>query len=370
MLPKLRFSKSKKERPKIPLGWELLKDWCGKRLATSTRNSFEDSGVLRLKYDYFVDSHSKTFDCLLPLGGTPYVYELKTSRARGRLRDLRSKHRAENEKELPLASRIQVNFLREISTEFDPAQVNRAVEELADHPKSTLVCRYAADLLTGCWSGDEEKAGRLHTPFTRMPSAFRWAFPLDGERPVQIDVTNANPLILASGLCDELPLQSQGEGELFLDLCEDGSLYEFLTNLTNLDRDDAKHQFQMLLNDDRFQGNDVSEAFRTEFPEIHKWIVDYKLRKGRAAIQERCARRESAIVLPLVAELICKGISAISIHDAILTSKRYALEVADRLADAIEKKLGTGCTLKLSNATKEIDVRQYRPQALLVQSFQ
>lgn len=241
-----------------------------------------------------------------------------------------------------------------------------------------------------------DEFGRLHTPVTSLPKAFRWFITLDGEPLAGVDIQSSQPLFLglmardyalrgsSSGVFTDaqqgispyaLPgadggrVSEPGCGR-WLMLCEETDFYLSIRDRLdlNVSRDRVKSMlFGVLYGPNLVEGR-LLKHLRAEFPEIVECILATKevprlraewsrIREGRSypsawaafrreyrPIYGRLAcemqRVEAAFVFgQVVPRLQVMGVPVVTIHDSVLVP-RSLRAVAKEVVDGEFRKIG------------------------------
>lgn len=351
IIRRLRFTTGDKAAS-FEIGVNTFRKRCGRHQADKVLTLLADDGVIHLRKNHSAGRHTRQYTWHLALSGVPDVVQLSGRWARKRQEDAfreRLKRRSSLVDLSPQAY-VQVAFLAgKGSVGVDSILANAAALGLDSHPQSVCQWRVLQQLLTGNWCAKQKDRERLYTPVTWLSSPLRRTLTLQGNPVAQVDIANANPLIL-SALARKHIGNAAGS---FVLACEKGELYSILAADAGVGRHTAKRDVQRFLNSHnprQIQHADalpVSQSFQRLYPDVAGFI-DGLRRSGKGATFGLCSRQEAEIVLPLVADLIDAGTPALSIHDAVMATEKDAERVAGRLARRIRSILGTACTLKVT----------------------
>jgi hypothetical protein len=189
-----------------------------------------------------------------------------------------------------------------------------------------------------------DKYGRLHTNFTILKSTIRKNFlTIDGEETAEIDIKNSQPFFL-SNLISIINTKwvKKDEFILFKKLVDSGDLYDFIEkNLGMGDRSDAKDLMYRVLFGQNRKGSPSDEKFKSIFPTIHNFIRLYKKENcDYRILSHHLQKMESDLIFNKVIFRIMKShphIKVVTIHDSIITIKKYKDIVEGILLDEICK---------------------------------
>jgi len=246
----------------------------------------------------------------------------------------------------------------------------------------------AAQIRRGAFYATRCQYGRFHSTITGLKRAVRSQLIVDGERLIELDIANCQPLILgliASSRPKTQPTTPNTQPTTtnnqtnhysicrafltdqkvtnYIELCERGDLYEYLERRCRgrltlrdcipadrwhryatdrpLTRKDVKRQFLVMLFADvatttRMPLFDVVSA---EFPTVTDFILESK----RACYQDlarRCQQMESTMIIDGACGKILQAhpeATILTVHDAILTTKSDAEMVADYVRKEFER---------------------------------
>ena len=163
---------------------------------------------------------------------------------------------------------------------------------------------------------EDEFGGRFHSTITNMKKDLRQHLRVDGERLMEADVRNCQPLALVA------VLQEQGvDCPEYRRLCEEGTLYEFLADEAGVSREQAKRELIACT----FFGRNGSRsptktAFGKAFPKAARAIREIK-RKDYTELARRLQKAESSVIVRTACETLRKkhpGMFYTPIHDSIV----------------------------------------------------
>ena len=238
------------------------------------------------------------------------------------------------------------------------------------------------------WTPNVCQYGRFHTPLTRLLSDYRKGLRLDGQRVINLDLANSQPLFLSvlflkvlskqinnqfideqkdlrtcllnsenvSSLSVPFPIGPYTMGEVikddvreYIQLTQKGQLYEYLSTNSSLSRKEFKEK----LFKDVFYGKNrvrtkLMEDFERLFPNVFAFI-----RKVKRTNYERLAwvmqKEESRLMIDLVCGRLMKehpDVPILTIHDSIMTTPAKEDVVTDVIR-AEFAKLGLSPTIRV-----------------------
>lgn len=225
-----------------------------------------------------------------------------------------------------------------------PAAYHEA-EQLADRETKLLAYRGSIQaILDGYLDFNvDDFAGRVHTNFTRLKRELKKHVRIDGQRPVEVDIRNSQPLFLA--LC----LKANGvEDREYSELCEQGRLYDHIASLGGWTRDEAKEGLiATTFFGKNHQTNEVKRLFDRTFPAVAEYIRRTKA-KDYKRLSQQLQRAEAKYIIHGVCDRIRKERPATrltTIHDSILTTPEAAEYVMVVMAEEFAT-LGVGPRLE------------------------
>jgi len=257
--------------------------------------------------------------------------------------------------------------------------VEAAIQSGVDPDHASYVCQ---SICNGDDTGVivDEFGRRVHTIATRTAKAIRGCFQINGKQAWEIDVANAQPLLLSilmnqptnnillasrvfakststpprqrptNMLCEYWMSGIQkGEARQFSSLCQNGELYETLMAATGIN--DRSRVKKGLFRDVLFGKLDargpVQHAFAHLWPSIYHAIMRAKEKHGYKTIAQGLQRLESRIIVDGVCGQLVRehpGIQFLTVHDSILFAKENA-GIAGRLIASEFAKYGIRCTV-------------------------
>ena len=189
--------------------------------------------------------------------------------------------------------------------------------------------------------------GRLFSPFVGLWSELRRYVRLGGEPLVELDIKNAQPLLIAARMVEE----GFGEVEdvrLFAELCQNGLIYEYAHNLlhgheldapvASDDRARMKQGFYsgwMFCEADTMDKSDFGKAMTIAFPTVDTWVRDQKV-EDYASFACNCQRFESTLLVDKLAVVFEReGLDPLTVHDACYVRRSQAERACDLLKSEV-----------------------------------
>lgn len=222
------------------------------------------------------------------------------------------------------------------------------------------------------WTIKFDKNGRLHTNLSMLPSRFRKCISFEGKPLLGVDVSNTQPLLLAS-LCDIYWLSAlikrgaiQVDEQLFSEfkahiesnpadlsiyreIVKEGKFYEYMMSLhPKFSRKVMKSSILKIINDSGTSNTDnremVRAAFKQTFPTIYKLLellksVTYK-QSSQLLMQVESSRFIVWFTQEFYYNLSNDHIPLYTIHDCFYTTPEYIDYVTTELIDYYLKSCG------------------------------
>ena len=196
--------------------------------------------------------------------------------------------------------------------------------------------------------------GRVFHALNNTAKPLREHVLLNGERTTEIDISNAQPLIMAHLLQDSKMLKSCGAGMFYEDLLEAAELELTTENrnwikravLTNVIAKNPIERNGKLI--EYWHGSKAEIAFKKKFPEAYDLNENFRRRNNKLAMIHRLQVDEGEVIHEVTLPMIQKeGVHAISIHDSFLAQVNCAECVGACLDLAFEEKFGIKCKVKI-----------------------
>jgi hypothetical protein len=252
----------------------------------------------------------------------------------------------------------------------------------------------------------DSTSGRFHSNITIMPKGLRQFLRINGQLLVNLDLKNSQPYFSTvlltnpskvAGLAKNPQLSKllknmkvpKGEDiEQYIFLVTSGQIYEFLMvefakGGISLTRGEAKTElFKILYSSNMIpqEENDrkLREIFKSRFPTVFKVFSKIKgsLRGDKFYNYKRFAillqTIESHLILSVILKRVYKEIpkvSALTIHDSILTTHENAKAVRQIMAEELTSFIGHAPQIRIEDGTVSIDnipynIYQYDPTVL------
>lgn len=212
----------------------------------------------------------------------------------------------------------------------------------------------------------DEFGWRVHSILTNTTATIRPFLRLDGDPFVELDVRNAQPLILAAVLRNPQPCatyianaQHNGcagrrmflklirdvpaaEVDKFARLCEEGSFYEaFMGKGGSLDRKKVKREvYRDVFFGKPVQRGPISKVFEGLWPGVYGTLRALKVRFGYKIVSQILQRMESVIIIDGVCGRIVADIPGCrfaTIHDAALVVAKHGPDVCRLIRTEFER---------------------------------
>lgn len=168
-----------------------------------------------------------------------------------------------------------------------------------------------------------DKYGRFHTNWTVLKKEIRkTCVNINGNSITELDIQNSQPFFLL------LIMKQQGfiEDQYYKNVL-DGSFYDTISNLLNLNRKEVKTEvFKILYGRTRKKLNTIDLAFKTLYPLTWQFLIDYKIKLGYYKLIARQLQMiESNFIFNIIIPEIIKWkkIPIITVHDSIIFEKQY-----------------------------------------------
>jgi hypothetical protein len=183
---------------------------------------------------------------------------------------------------------------------------------------------------------EDESGGRFHSTITNMRKELRQYLRVDGERLMEADIRNCQPLMLVP------VLEEHGTAcPEYRNLCEDGTLYEFLAGRAGISREEAKQDLIASAFFGRNGSNSPTKtAFRQAFPKVAQAIRNIK-RLDYAELSKRLQRAESDIIIRTVCQRLYKerpDMFFTPIHDSVVAKPGDIETVACIIRESFARK--------------------------------
>lgn len=222
------------------------------------------------------------------------------------------------------------------------------------------------------WSLRFDKNGRLHTNLSMLPSKFRKCITFDGKPLLGVDVSNTQPLLLAS-LCDTHWLSTlikQGTIQvdeqmfkefrthiesnpsdllIYKEIVKEGKFYEYMKSIyPDFSRKVMKLSILKIINDsgtsNTYNRERVREAFKQTFPTIYKLLELLKSVSYKQSSKLLMQVESSRFIVWFTQEFYYNeknyDIPLYSIHDCFYTTPEHINFVTTQLINYYQKYCG------------------------------
>ena len=186
--------------------------------------------------------------------------------------------------------------------------------------------------------------GRLFSPFVQLWSPLRRFVHLNGERLVELDIRNAQPLLIAARVL-QTGLGDEPDVKMYVRHCEAGTLYEYAFKClygyepTTAQRDHFKQgffggwMFAKLVDMDRESG--IGAAMKVAFPNVDAFVREEKA-EDYAEFPVACQRFESSLMVDRLAAVFGPlNLRPLTCHDAVYVAASQAEEAAQALQTGV-----------------------------------
>jgi len=178
-------------------------------------------------------------------------------------------------------------------------------------------------------------SGRVHSNVTNLPSELRPLLRVDGQTLCEMDIANSQPLFLA------MAAKAAGaEDSLYVKLCEEGGLYQFIGRKLGVSRKNAKGRaFRAIFSSNR-KDSKTKRLFREFFPNTAAYMHDTKADNYKL-LAKAMQTAERRFVIDTVCERLRKlnpEMFLTTIHDSILSKPADAEIVESIMRDEFEKR--------------------------------
>jgi hypothetical protein len=209
---------------------------------------------------------------------------------------------------------------------------------------------------------------RAYSNLTNLNKSIRKFLLLDGKPIIEIDIVNAQPLLLLIMMCQiqeemkdllnkEILIK---EIEKFREMVESGKFYETIAEATNKTRDQAKTAFYgYLFSRNSESGTKVRNWFKNKFYMIYQQLCRIKEENDYRRVAINLQTLESNMIIDYsVDQLRGKKYPMVTIHDSIVTnSKTFALKLSQHLKKEFKKfKINVKVKLNEYGEEKELFV--------------
>lgn len=219
--------------------------------------------------------------------------------------------------------------------------------------------------------------GRVHTNVVNLSREHRHNIRLAGQELWSVDISNSQPLILSLFLLrshrGSLSPTGKAEGEgreenppsvthyddlclnEFRNHCLDGTIYDRISAVTGLSRDETKKRFlAVIYGRAEHMRTTTGEAVRNLYPSVHDACERFSLNHGNDWLARQMQRLESDVMILGVAGRIIREhprVPALTVHDSILVPEQHIELVREVIADEWLAAFGIVPRTKVSHWT-------------------
>jgi hypothetical protein len=191
------------------------------------------------------------------------------------------------------------------------------------------------------WQTKDRKTGRIFTEVGNMDSRCRDALLLDGERVVEIDLKNCQPMLLTLHYAmlkeDEWGMRAESEMNKLLNIILNEDFYDFLNSKIETPIKSRKKLkkmvFAMMYGGKKTYGTEMFKVFEREFPILAMILISKKYRITAREFAMQLHRFESRIVIGMVFDYLRihnPEYKIIPIHDAFLVKESEAEAIQEQ----------------------------------------
>jgi hypothetical protein len=181
---------------------------------------------------------------------------------------------------------------------------------------------------------------RMHHTLTFVSKVWRTRAEYQGSTFIEVDIANAQPLMLA------ILLKERNINEDYIELCEQGRIYEYIMESLHLTRQQVKDQ---MINQFFYGKNNyiskVGEYFKLRFPKTHAFIIEAKKNdfKLLAAMLQKIEAK--ILIYTILPELQKIDSPVIPVHDSFMILPEY-VEITKAIINNAFSKSGVKVVVK------------------------
>jgi hypothetical protein len=239
--------------------------------------------------------------------------------------------------------------------------IERPEQFIKNRKVSTLI--YHANLIEnlkmGYYRAERNSTNnRLDTNITNMYSPMVDLICSDNQL-VQIDITNSQFAFLSMALRDQL---NSDDFKAFQRISILGKLYESIEGILSLDsRKMSKNTMFEILFSSRNNNTKTKKELKQHFPNLIKWIDDFKKNNGDKKFSVMLQKQESEVMIDGVyMALKAKKLFCLTKHDSVIVRKENYEEALEIIKD-IFTNTGLECQLKTTWCYDDSVKTQYHP---------
>ena len=402
---KLANDQEDRKAGKASLKTEHLRKIMGRHTMDTARQAAEDAGYVLRDRSYRVGAYSQSYSIAPPYAHARLVrHAIADPRLRNTIQAWHTEQAQDrwkrinrNETRIDAATcRHLWNQLRRI--EID-AEIDRGVDFHPAHQVSFEQVREKA------WWFVVDDFGRLHTNVTSLPRRLRANLTVDGQRLVNIDISESQPLFMGMAIATNQARQGEGReagggeagthtpaspfmldnvmldsdtllgGEIernrlpsdlrrYVELCEARGLYQAVADRLGKTRDEAKQSVMVVFFDKSCHHNKASSVLEELFPAVMLAVQRIK-RSDYRRLAHFAQRIESAFMFGRVVPRIMKlrpDLFLATIHDSILTTTKEGAFVQGVMHDEF-RHLGLSPQVKVEPCVSTPENCLLRPSA-------
>jgi hypothetical protein len=201
--------------------------------------------------------------------------------------------------------------------------------------------------LTDNWDNDYivAKTGRVYGDWSRTPRELRGTFLIDGKPVVEVDIRNAQPLMLACLYGDD----DCKESWKYRALVESGIFYEHVMKVTGCSDRDAVKRAVMVFLCGKTKVPLIPQYFQDEFPILYGIIKAHQNKQWKS-VAHILQNLESNIIV----KRVCEEFPVVSMHDGVICPQDIAGDVESRTKELIKQEYGLNATVTVEDKRKAL----------------
>jgi hypothetical protein len=249
----------------------------------------------------------------------------------------------------------EVDVIRDIAEKKNKKRDDRCLNDIMIDVYSFYKDAYLS-IRDGNWRYNVDEHGRRHTNITNLPKLLRGHLYVIKEgvkkRLMTVDVSNSQVLLLLTLLPKNLRSYTK-----FKQLVESGKFYDFFADelgivMTPENRNKIKEQYFTFIYGEHWKpyvwGSKAYKIMKQEFPDIVRFIIQYKNRYGYEKPAHKMQEAESNIIMDICSIISKEHLFHNQIYDSILCLKEDIIRVQDIMKDVF-KRHGLNVNLKVED---------------------
>lgn len=349
---------------RVPLKASYLRNIIGRHHLGVVRETAESIGYVKRDASYRAGQRSQKYWIREPYSNVPLVRrEIADPKLRCRIESWQEQRRRESwERIRSNATPVSPEVSEHLWQHLQRIRVDEHID-FGDHDKSVhhigvdyIRCRDFRFVV--------DDYGRIHTNVTNLRRTLRRHISVDGERLVNVDIAESQPLFVGLALADQQarengtgpanaymmvstmmdntmmdktasPSDHFGRDRLpqdlrdYLALCERRCLYQFVADCLEVPRSEAKRRVMVVFFDRPWHRNVVSDALEQRFPTVMAAMRGIK-RQDYRRLAHFAQRIESRFMYGRIVPRLMRErpeLFVTTIHDSVLTTTREGVYV-------------------------------------------